>query len=288
MNIIFFGSTDDSVTVLSTLTTSYPVCAVVTQPPKPIGRKKVITATPVELWAKEKKIPLFTFPNNPKQPWRFANDEDVTNALSSFHPDLLVTACFGERIPAKLIERAPHGGINVHPSLLPRWRGTNPIPWAILAGDAHTGVTIATMTVHFDDGRILSRKKIPLTQKDMPDELRKKLFTMGADLLLTTLPDYLSGKNKGVPQKNEGVTVARRLRRDDGFVPWNEFFESIQNNPQRLDTRLRAFSGWPGVWTRAPFNKRLKLIALSPSPRVQLEGKQPVDWHTFQKAYFPS
>lgn len=288
MNIIFFGSTDDSLTVLSTLTQSYPVAAVVTQQPKPVGRKKIIRPTPVEVWATTHHIQVLTFPNNPKQPWRFVRDEDVINAISPFHPELIITACFGERIPRELIEMTPHGGINVHPSLLPRWRGADPIPWAIIAGDVQTGVTIATITEHFDDGRILSQKKIPLSEKDMPDELRKKLFTMGADLLLTTLPEYLSGKNKGIPQKQEDVTVARRLTRGDGFIPWNEFFEALQTDSHALDIKFRAFYGWPGVWTRAPFNKRLKLIALSPSPHVQLEGKQPVDWHTFQKAYLPS
>lgn len=285
MNIIFFGSTDDSVTVLSTLTQSYPIAAVVTQEAKPVGRKKVITQTPVEIWAKENKIPTLTFPTNAEKPWRFANDDDVINAISSFHPDLIVTACYGQKIPSELIHNTPHGAVNVHPSLLPRWRGGDPVPWTILAGDAQTGVTITTVTKNFDDGRILAQKKIPVTEKIFPDELRTELFTMGANLLATTLPDYLSGKNKGVPQKNEGVTVARRLKRDDGFVSWDKFFEALQTDSHALDVKFRAFNPWPGVWTITPFHKRVKLIALSPSPRVQLEGKTPVDWKTFFNAY---
>ena len=315
MNIIFFGSTDDSVTVLSTLTASHPVAAVVTQQAKPVGRKKTITPTPVEIWAKKNKIPVLTFPQDTSKPWRFASDDDVTNALSSFHPDLIITACFGERIPKAIIEKAVHGGINVHPSLLPRWRGAYPVPWTIIAGDTQTGVTVSTITEHFDDGRTLNQKKIPVTQKDMPDELRKQLFTIGATLLVETLPDYLSGKNKGIEQRKEDVTTAPRLTREHGYIPWglitsalsgidiphdsrSGMVQEIQDPlPQAVMRLYRALHPWPGIWTNISIkgqDKRLKVLACCIREEklmlqtVQLEGKQPVDWHTFQTAYLPS
>lgn len=315
MNIVFFGSTDDSVTVAETLHTKYPIAAIVTQQAKPVGRKKIITQTPVETWAKEKKIPVLTFPTDSEKPWRFAHDDDVANTISSFHPNLIVTACFGERIPKTVIEQSKHGGVNVHPSLLPRWRGAYPVPWAILAGDNQTGVTISTITEHFDDGRILAQKKIPITPKDMPDDLRKKLFTMGAELLVETLPEYISGKNTGIEQHKVDVTTAHRLTREHGFVPWN-LIASAMNGvdiphdsrsglmqdikdplPQGIVRLYRALSPWPGIWTTLPIkgqDKRLKILSCIIREEklilqtVQLEGKQPVDWLTFNKAYLPS
>jgi methionyl-tRNA formyltransferase len=315
MNIVFFGSTDDSVIVLETLHQKHPVSAVVTQPAKPVGRKKIFTPTPVELWAKTKKIPILTFPQDPQKPWLFEHEDDVTNAVSSFHPDLIVTACFGERIPDALIKQVPHGGVNVHPSLLPRWRGAYPVPWAIMSGDTQTGVTISTLTVHFDDGRILSQKKIPLTPKDLPDDIRKKLFTMGATLLVATLPDYLSGKNKGIEQRKEDVTTARRLTRDDGYIPWELITNALHGIDIPRDSRSgmvqnmlvplseaiirlhRALTPWPGIWTKISIHgieKRVKIRETSMDnaqlsiTSVQLEGKQPVDWKTFASAYLPS
>lgn len=288
MNIIFFGSTADSVTVMDALHRKFPVAAVVTLILKPVGRKKILTATPVEIWSKQHRIPVLNFSQDPEKPWRFAHEEDITKGIAPFTPDLLVTACFGVLIPKDAIAYAKYGGLNVHPSLLPRWRGAYPVPWAILAGDAETGVTIVTLTEKFDDGRMLAQKKIPIEENDIADLLRKKLFHLGAELLVETLPEYLSEKNKGVVQKPKDATIARRLTRDDGFVPWNEFFKALQTNSHDLNRKFRALSGWPGVWTTTPFHKRLKLIAISPSPVVQLEGKKPVEWKIFKHAHLPS
>ena len=290
MNIIFFGSSTDSVIVLDALNKKYPVSCVITQPAKPVGRKKIITPTPVEMWAKKNNMPILTFKQHAEKPWLFESNEDVINSIETFKPDIIVTACFGQKIPAELTSKPLHGAINVHPSLLPRWRGGDPVPWTILAGDAQTGVTITTVTKNFDDGKIVAQKKIPVTEKITPHELRTKLFTLGAKLLLETLPDYLSGKNKGVEQKKEDVTVARRLTRDDGFIEWNEFVTALQSNDPKLEKKFRAFFPWPGLWTKISVHgqdKRVKILKLLPLT-VQLEGKKPVDWKTFAKAYLPS
>ena len=294
MNIIFFGSSTDSVIVLDTLHKKFPVSCVITQPAKPVGREKIITPTPVATWAKNHTVPVLSFPQDAKNSWKFARDEDVVNSVETFKPDLIVTACFGQKIPAELIGKTPHGAINVHPSILPRWRGGDPVPWTILAGDAQTGVTITTVTKNFDDGKILAQKKIPVTEKISTHELRTELFTLGAHLLIETLPDYLSGKNKGVEQNNENATVARRLNRDDGFVEWNEFVGALEKNAPELERKYRAFFPWPGLWTKISIHgveRRLKIVNLLTVngqllPQVvQLEGKKPVDWKTFEKAY---
>ncbi len=287
MNIVFFGSSTDSVIVLDELHKKFPVSCVITQPAKPVGRKKIITPTPVELWAKKQTIPILSFPQDTKNSWKFENDEDVVNSIETFKSDLIVTACFGQKIPAELIENTPHGAINVHPSLLPRWRGGDPVPWTILAGDAQTGVTIVTVTKKFDDGKILAQKKIPVTEKISPHELRTELFTLGAHLLIEIIPDYISGKNKGVEQKRGDVTIARRLTRDDGFIQWNELVTALENNDVKIERKFRAFFPWPGLWTKISIHgqdKRIKILKLFPLT-VQLEGKKPVDFETFKKAY---
>lgn len=285
MNIVFFGSSSDSVVVLAALHKKFPVCAVVTQKAKPSGRKKILTPTPVDSWAKKNTIPVLTFAQDKTVPWKFENDDDVINTVDTWKQDLIVTACYGQKIPYQLIEKTPHKAVNVHPSLLPRWRGGDPVPWTILASDAQTGVTIVTVTENFDEGKILAQKKIAVDKHDTSDALRSRLFAIGAELLTKTLPSYISGKNKGNEQRWKNTPVARRLTRADGFIPWDEFMEKIQDHPTDLDVRLRALTPWPGVWTIVPFGKRLKLIALTPSPVVQLEGKKSVDWKIFKKAY---
>ena len=285
MNIIFFGSTSDSVIVLEKLLcystmkqcNNVTISCVVTQPPTPIGRKQVITPTSVEVYAKSHDIPVLSFQNNTEKHWCYQNEEDVINSISTFKPDLLISASYGQKISSHIMKEAQFGGLNVHPSLLPRWRGADPIPWTILSGDRQTGVTIVTLSEKFDQGRIIAQKKITANDNDFSDPLRSKLFTMGAGLLIESLPDYLSGENKGSEQKLENGSVARKLIRDDGFIPWNIIQSAMENSttieqcnnetmlaylkkqtvviPQNLLINtwilrmIRALSLWPGVWT---------------------------------------
>ena len=256
MNVVFFGSTSDSVLVLQKLE---GVVAVVTQPPRP-------NPTPVESWAHEKNISVTTL-----------------DAVTPFKPDLLICASYGEKIPIEIIESTTFGGLNVHPSLLPRWRGADPVPWAILTGDHQTGVTVVTLSREFDQGNIIAQKKVAITDGDFADPLRTKLFEMGAQLLIEALPDYISGKNKGVPQKIENEPYAKRFTRDDGFEPWEKIIDPKENN--RINRKLRALHPWPGLWTMFK-DKRLKILAFDSIPViVQLEGKKPVSYEQFTKAY---
>lgn len=264
MNIVFFGSTADSVLVLEKLT---GVVAVVTQPPKPVGREQLRTPTPVEQWAKQHHVPVFY-------------------ASQKMTADLLVAASYGEKIPIELIQSARYGGLNVHPSLLPRWRGGDPVPWAILTGDRHIGVSVVTLSEKFDQGRIIAQKIIPIAENDRSDSLRTRLFALGADLLLSSLPDYLSGKNKGQSQVNRNEPYARRLTREDGFEALDALMDPGQS--ARINRKFRALHPWPGVWTIWN-EKRVKILEFDAAPvLVQLEGKKPVSWEQFQKAYIPS
>lgn len=262
MNIIFFGSTSDSVIVLEKLS---GVVAVVTQPPKPVGRKHIITPTPVEHWAKEKGLTVLYVPSE----------------LESFKADLLVTASYGEKIPIKTISDATYGGLNVHPSLLPRWRGADPVPWAILSGDHQIGVSVITISEEFDEGKIIAQKKLPITPEDTTDPLRARLFEIGAQLLSEVLLKGLPFK--GSPQEKSDTPYARRLTRDDGFEPWEKIMDPKE--AERIDRKFRAFHPWPGLWTLRD-GKRFKILAchldngLLVLDTVQWEGKRPINHPT--------
>lgn len=309
IKILFFGSTTDSVIVLEKLFNFRPksdirilISGIVTQPPRPVGRKQVLTPTPVETWAKEHRIPVLSFPNSPDRPYLFADEQTVIDTLSPTMSHLIISASFGQKIPTATLKSAKFGGLNVHPSLLPHWRGADPVPWAILSGDRQTGVTIVTLEEKFDAGKIMGQKKIPILKTDFSDPLRTKLFSLGAELLVRVLPDYLSGKTAGSPQHPtsdirhpiSGI-YARRLTRDDGFIPWDlikkasEGFDvPLSDRPPILSFDIchltfaierawRALSPWPGIWTEIEISdkpaspvgrqkvtsrKRLKIISL--------------------------
>jgi methionyl-tRNA formyltransferase len=282
MKILFFGSTADSVLVLDALyKAGYTLCAVVTQPKKPIGRQHVLTKTPTEDWANNHAISVVSFAS--KEKTVFYEDEDaVINTLSTFKADILISASYGQKIPTKTISDAPYGGLNVHPSLLPRWRGADPIPWQIMAADRHSGVTIVTLTENMDEGKIIAQKKIPLSGKEEREDLRRTLFTLGANLLVATLPKYLAGTIKGKQQDPTHATFARRLSREDGFFDWNVIQNAMAGkNPKQIERAVRAYSPWPGVWTMLPNKKRMKILAAHIHDdalildKVQIEGKTP-------------
>lgn len=299
---LFFGSTTDSVIVLEQLSS---IAAVVTQPPRPVGRDKIVTPTPVETWAKKHDITTLSFPSNPEKPWAFADEQQVIDALEPIKADLLISASFGVKIPLRTIEKTPYGGVNIHPSLLPRWRGADPVPWAIMSGDHQIGVSITTLSQEFDKGIILAQKKTPILPTDTSDPLRTKLFTLGTDLLVEIL------EKQSYKKKLEPITVeakqpyARKFTRQDGFEDWNILMDP--NESDRINRKWRALHPWPGVWTTIRYEvrgkgyeeKRLKILKLhlepphtsSPIPHtlvldeVQLEGKKPVSWVQFQQAY---
>jgi methionyl-tRNA formyltransferase len=308
IKIIFFGSTSDSCLVLGKLISSpikdyqLTLAAIVTQPAKPVGRKQILTPTPVALWAKKNKITLLTYPSNPDKPWLYQNEDQVINSLSTFKADLIISACYGQKIPFNLIASAKYGGLNIHPSLLPRFRGADPIPWAIMSGDNQTGVTIVTLSEKFDAGKIIAQKKIFITGKDTSDPLRTHLFAIGAELLNEILSDFISGKVKGALQNISNEPYAKKLTREDGFEPWDNITLSQTDKAmaERIDLKFRALTPWPGLWSKIGINspkskevqtKRIKIIKLHPEnniiviDNVQLEGKTTVLYSQFQKAY---
>ena len=227
------GSPDFALPTLKALAGQYYVVGVVTQPDRASGRGRERKAPPVKTLALELGIPVM-------QPEKLRLPEAMEQ-LRGWAPELIVVAAFGQILKKDVLDLPRFGCINVHASLLPRWRGAAPINAAILHGDEETGVTILQMDAGLDTGPMLSQRSIRLTPEDTAGSVFDKLSTLGADLLIDTLPDYLSGKLTPIPQPEEGVTYAPMLKKDEGRLDFN-------HDVHELERRVRAFNPWPGAF----------------------------------------
>jgi methionyl-tRNA formyltransferase len=227
------GSPDFALPTLRALAGGYDVVGVVTQPDRVSGRGRERKPPPVKTLALELGIPVM-------QPEKLRLPEAMEQ-LRGWAPELIVVAAFGQILKRDVLELPRYGCINVHASLLPRWRGAAPIHAAILHGDEETGVTIMQMDAGLDTGPMLSQRSIRLTREDTAGSVIDRLSTLGADLLTETLPDYLSGKLTPVPQPEEGVTYASMLKKEEGQLDFNR-------DVQELERRVRAFNPWPGAF----------------------------------------
>lgn len=261
MTIIFFGSFQNySVQVLEKLRKIFSVTAVVTTPSKPAGRHMTLTPTPVAVYARKHNLALYEL-------YELSTLPDIPR------PDFLVVAGYGKLIPPTWLHFPKNMAINMHPSLLPEYRGAMPAEWALLRAEKETGATLVKMSPEFDKGGIIAQKSIPIEMTDTRETLYSKLYDLGGNLLVETLPEKITVR----PQPTGNFFYARKLTREDGFVPWEEF-----QHIQSLDRKFRALTPWPGVWTMTPEKKRLKLISITP-PIVQLDGKKPTPLTDTQK-----
>jgi len=233
IKVVFMGSPDFSLPTLRALADVYEVVGVVTQPDRASGRGRELTPPPVKLLAQELKIPVIQ-PEKLRQP-------EAMEQLRLWNPDLIVVTAFGQILKKDVLYLPRFGCLNVHASLLPRWRGAAPINAAILHGDEETGITIMKMDVGLDTGPILTQRSIPLTREDTAGSVFEKLSHLGADLLIETLPDYLSGKLEPVPQPEEGMTYAPMLKKEEGQLDFT-------HSAEELERRARAFNPWPGAF----------------------------------------
>jgi methionyl-tRNA formyltransferase len=231
--VIFMGSPDFALPTLRVLADAYDVVGVVTQPDRASGRGREVKPPPVKLLAQELNIPVI-HPEKLRQP-------EAMEQLRAWNPDLIAVAAFGQILRKDVLDLPRFGCINVHASLLPRWRGAAPINAAILHGDKETGVTIMKMDVGLDTGPILSQRSLRLTRDDTAGSVLEKLSHLGADLLIETFPDYLAGKIQPVPQPEEGATYAPMLKKEEGKL---DFTRPVDE----LERRVRAFNPWPGAF----------------------------------------
>jgi len=249
------GTPQFAVPILEALITATSVVVVVTQPDKPIGRGKRVEPSPVKVLALKKRIPVL-------EPKRLRKEVDILETLRIYDADLFVVAAYGQILPADVLEIPKHGCINVHASLLPRWRGASPIQNAILAGDRNTGVTIMQMDAGMDTGPILAQHELRITADDTGMILSQKLSILGQELLLGVLPDYLAGELTPIPQNDELATYTALIKKEDGLLDFNQ--TAIE-----LDRKVRAFNPWPGTFM--PWkNSQLKILQVEILQGVKL------------------
>jgi len=231
MRAVFMGSPEFALPSLEALAAHFSVVGVVTQPDRPAGRGRKLQPSAVKARALELGLPVL-------EPER-VRAEAAVEQLNSLHPDLIVVAAFGQILPASLLANPAWGCLNVHASLLPRWRGAAPIQAAILHGDETSGVTIMRMDVGLDTGPILTQSAAPIQPQETGGELSGRLATLGAKLLLDTLPPYLAGELQPRPQNETLATLAPRLKKADGRL-------DVRRQAEWLARQVRAYEPWPG------------------------------------------
>ncbi|ANU22859.1 methionyl-tRNA formyltransferase [Planococcus donghaensis] len=233
--IIFMGTPAFSAPILRMLVEEgYEVISVVTQPDRPVGRKKVMTATPVKEEALRLGLPIY-------QPEKLKNKDELQHVLD-MDADLIVTAAFGQILPGELLEAPKLGAINVHASLLPAYRGGAPIHQSIIDGQDETGVTIMYMVDRLDAGDIISQVTVPIEEQDHTGSMFEKLSIAGRDLLKSTLPSIIEGTNKRIPQDEQLVTYARNISREQERIDWSKSAAAIYN-------QVRGLHPWPVAYT---------------------------------------
>lgn len=245
------GTPQFSVPILEALAEQeeYTIQAVVTQPDRKVGRKKILTPPPVKKAAEALGLPVL-------QPEKISGSEEMEKILE-MEPDLIVTAAFGQFLPTKLLDAPTYRAINVHASLLPKYRGAAPIHYAIINGEAETGVTIMYMEKKMDAGDILTQRTLPITKEDDVGSLFDKLSFVGRDLLTDTLPDLFAEKITPLPQKEEEVTYAPMIGPEEELIDWKQTAE-------QLDCKIRGMRPFPGAFTYLE-GKRFKVWGAKPT-----------------------
>ena len=241
--IIFFGTPEVSTDVLETLINAgYNIVAVVTNPDQPVGRKHIVTPPPVKVLAEKYNIPVF-------QPKKL--DQSFYDLLPKTY-DLGVVVAYGKIIPQTIIDSFPLGLLNIHYSLLPKYRGASPVEQALLSGDEKTGVTIQKLVFKLDAGPIVAMREFPIDEHTTTPELKNKLTEMGGELLLETLPKYIAGEITPVEQDESLVTHCGKIDKSDGEI-------KLSDDDHEKWRKYKAYYGWPGVFYFDEAGKRVKV-----------------------------
>jgi len=307
--IAFLGTSDFAVPILERLHTDedFSVVEAVTRPDRPVGRKRALTAPPVKRAAETLGIPVW-------QP-ETLKDEEAAKHLSGLNVEAYVVVAYGKILPKRLLDIPPFGGVNVHGSILPKYRGASPISAAIAAGEKETGVTVMVMDEKLDEGPALATEKIAVDDDDTTETLSRKLSELGASMIAPTLKLYLEGNVRPQPQDHAHASYTAILKREDGRVDWKK-------SAAEIERFVRAMTPWPeahAIWTRRGMPLKLtfkKTSLLHPESAcggdgtpgsvcklsdgtvgvncgegslrletIQLEGKNPVDAKSFLNGY---
>jgi methionyl-tRNA formyltransferase len=293
ISIVFMGTMDFAVPILKALDERYDVVQVITQPDRPFGRKQELKPSAVKAYALSRNLPVF-------QPEKIRKDYEPVLALK---PDLIVVAAFGQMIPKILLDFPPFKCINVHASLLPKYRGGSPMQKSITSGDSETGVTIMFMAEKMDAGDLLAQKSIPILESDTLGTIEEKLALLGSDLLMETLPKVFDKTIVPVPQNESAVTFAYNIKREEEFIDFSrtakQVFDHVRGfNPRpiasaRIDgTTMKLFAVKPVYEDMTPYSECAfgEIVKITKSDvlvkvsdglvalkNIQLEGKKPMD-----------
>ncbi len=279
MRYIFFGTPEFAAIILEKLARyGFTPSALVCNPDRPVGRKQIVTPPPAKQavlrgqWATEVLQPETL-------------DTDFAQKITSLKADFFVVASYAKILREDIL-RIPHlGAIGVHPSLLPKYRGTTPVQTAILNGEQETGVTLYLLDAKVDNGLILAQKACGIEENDTYETLLKKLAGIGGKLLLATLPQFSSGSLKPQPQDDARATFTKKFKSEDGLVMWQSLLRAQENGDGApdIERKIRALNPEPGVYTVNEAGKRIKLLGAELSPSgtlllkiIQEEGKRPV------------
>jgi methionyl-tRNA formyltransferase len=297
LSLAYFGSPDFSANFLEKLITDttinrlIEVKLIVTQPDKKVGRKQILTPTPVKMLAENFQFPISNFQTNFKSQTK--NFQDI---------DLALVYAYGDLIPKEILSLPKYGFWNIHPSLLPKYRGTSPIATPLINGDKTTGVTIIKMDEEIDHGPIIAQESYTIKDTDYRPDLERKLTDLGFEMFKRILKKLQTTNYKlqTNQQDHSLATYTKKLSKQDGFIEFEKLKKLFlpTTNYQLLTTHYNLFRGlypWPGIWTILPNGKRLKIVELNilgnknicslQIKRVQLEGKNEVDFKTFNQAY---
>lgn len=230
MKIIFVGTTEFGIPTLEKLKDQ--IVLVITQPDAPFGRKKMLTPPPVKLWAEKNNVPV-------TQPEKILN---LKSEILNLHPDLLLVVAYGQIIPEEILNIPKYGPINVHGSLLPKYRGPTPIQAAILNGDSATGITLILMAEKVDSGPIIAQSKVDIQPKETFSQLYARMSLISADFVAKTLPDWFAGKIKPQPQNDAFATYTQLFNLNTGRIDWTK-------SALEIERKVRALNPEPGTWT---------------------------------------
>jgi len=272
IRIVFFGTPQFSEIILKSMIGlsifgEYEIPLVITSPDKKAGRGRGLAVSPVKKLATSFSIKV-------KTPQTLKGNQPLIENLAKLKPDLIILASYGKILPKEILDIPKFGSLNVHPSLLPKYRGASPIQTAILEGEKETGVTIMLMNEKLDEGDILAKAAVKIDPTDTYLSLSKKLALLSSKLLNQTTFALIGKQTKGAPQNHKKATYTKLLKREDGFIDW-------KNPLENLERIIRAYFPWPGVWSR--YNG--KILKLLPERKVQLEGKSPVSLEDFKRGH---